>query len=99
MHVVALAHGRDYATDILAVLDDGIAHGEVLQGNLVPDRHILIDNGTKLAVVLCDDAEHVGAGSEILDDDHADVVAAVMDEKVRYFGHGDPSVSEVFYKI
>jgi hypothetical protein len=47
----------------------------------------------KLAVILGDDAEHVGPRSEILDDDHADVVAAVMDEKVRYFGHGDPSVN------
>jgi hypothetical protein len=91
MDVVAFAHGRDYATDILAVLDDGVAHREVLQRNLVTDGYILIADGMKLAVILGDDAEHVGAGREILYDDHADVVAAVMDEKVRYFGHGDPS--------
>jgi len=55
MDVVALAYGRDDAADVLAVLDYGIAHRQIFQGDLVSEGHILIEDAAKLAVILGDD--------------------------------------------
>jgi hypothetical protein len=90
MHMIPFVHWRDYAANIFAVLDDGFAHREVLERDLVSNRYILVDKGVKFAVILGDDAEHVGTGRKVLDDDYADVIAAIVDEKMRYFCHGHP---------
>src|SRR3569833_1135667 len=99
MHMVALANRCDYAADVRAVLDHRIADRKVLQRDLVAYGHILVADGSKLAVILGHDAEHVGAFREILDYDDADVIAAVMHQQVGYLGHGCPSVNELLYKI
>jgi hypothetical protein len=41
--MIALADGRDDAADVLAVLDYGVAHGQIFERDLVPNGHILID--------------------------------------------------------
>jgi len=97
--MVALAHRRNYAADVFAVLDPGIADRQILQGDFVPQRDVLIEDASKLAVILGYDAEEIGAGCEILDDHHADVVAAVVYEQVRYLVHDDPRVTQAIYEI
>jgi hypothetical protein len=96
--MVAFAHGRNYAANVFAVLGHGIADRQILQGDFVPKWHVLIEDAAKLAVILGYDAEEVGAGCEILDDHHADVVAAVVHEQVRYLVHHDPRVTRAIYK-
>jgi hypothetical protein len=96
--MIAFAHGRNYAADVFAVLDYGIADRQILQGDFVSKRHVLIEDPVKLAVILGYDAEEVGAGCEILDDHDADVVAAIVYEQVRYLVHDDPRVTRAIYK-
>jgi len=96
--VFSLAYVPYDAADVLVVLDYGIAHRQIFQGDLVSEGHILIEDAAKLAVILGDDAEQVGAGSEILHDHHADVVAAVVHEQVRYLVHDDAGVTRAIYK-
>jgi hypothetical protein len=90
--MVALAHRHNYAADVFAVLDHGIADRQILQGYFVPKRHVLVEDSAKLAVILGYDAEQVCAGSEILYDHNADVVAAVVYEQLRYLVHDDSTV-------
>jgi hypothetical protein len=78
VNVVALADGGNDAAYILAVLDDRIADREIAQGDLVPDRHVLVGYCAQLAVVLGYDDEELRSGSEVLDDHDADVVAVVV---------------------
>jgi hypothetical protein len=96
--MVAFAHWGNYAADVCAILDHGIADRQILQGDFVSQRDVLIDDAAKLAVILRYDAEEVGAGCEILDDHHADVVAAVVHEQVRYLVHDNPRVTRAIYK-
>jgi hypothetical protein len=91
--MVSLPDGGDYAANVFAILDDGLTDCEVLERNLVSDGYILVGDAAKLAVILGHNAEHVRTGGQIFDDDHADVVAAVVHEKVRYFCHGYPEVN------
>jgi hypothetical protein len=78
MDVFSLVDCSDDSTDIVAVFDDGVADGEFFQRNFVTDRHVLIDDSPKLAVVLCHHAKQIRPGNEILDDHNADVVPAIM---------------------
>jgi hypothetical protein len=98
MNMVALANGRDDAADVFTVFDHGITDRQVFQSNLVPEGHVLVEDASKLTVILGYDAEQVGTGSEILDDHYADVVAAVVHEQMRYLVHDDPRVTRAIYK-
>jgi hypothetical protein len=98
MDVIALANGRNYAADVLTVLDHGIANGQVLQCDLVAEGYVLIEEAAELAVILGYDAVQISAGGKVLDDYHADVVAAVMHEQVRYLVHDDPRMTRATYK-
>jgi hypothetical protein len=99
MNVIAFPHRCHDPADVLTVFDHRVADRQVLQRDLVADGDVLVYDGAKLAVILGNDAEHVGTGSEILDDDHADVITAVVREQVRYLCHSDAGVTQVFYKI
>lgn len=88
--MVSFSDGSHYAANVLAILDDGFTDREIFQRNLVSNGYILVEDAAKLAVILRHDAEHVGTGGKIFNDDHTDVVAAVVHEKVRYFCHGYP---------
>ena len=62
-----------------------------LQRDLVADRNGLARRQPEVGIVLGDDAQHLGAGLEILDDDDADVVLAVMDQQVAERSRIGPS--------
>jgi len=96
--VVAFVYRCDYAADVLAVLDYGIADRQIFEGNFVAQWDVLVENAAKLAVILGYDAEQVGAGGEILDDHHADVVAAVVHEQMRYLVHDLSRVTRAIYE-
>lgn len=87
MDVVAAADRGNDAAYILAVLDDSVAHREVSQGNLVPDRNVLIRDGAQLAIVFGYYTEELRSGRETLDHHHANVVPMVVHEQVRFCVH------------
>jgi hypothetical protein len=96
--MVALANGRDDTADIFTVLDDGIAHRQIFQGDFMSQGDILVEDALKFTVILGNDAEQLRTGSEILDDHHADVVSPVVHEQVRYLVHVDVRVTRAIYK-
>src|SRR5262245_11211563 len=83
VNVIALTDGRDHAAYVLAVLDDRVAYGKIAQRDLVPDRHVLVGYRAQLAVVLRDDAQHVGACLQVFDDDDTDIVTVIVYQEVR----------------
>ena len=77
--------GFDDAPDILAVFDRGIADGEIGQGDFVADGNGVAGFEKKLGIVLGDDAKHIFAFAQPLDDDDADIVAPHVRQKPRIF--------------
>ena len=88
--VVALLGVGDNASDVLAVLDDGVALLEVLQRHLVADRNVVIGLGLGRRIGLGDDAHHLGAALQALDDDDAHVVLWAVHEELRNLGQVFP---------
>src|SRR5690606_6217816 len=84
-----LARGgvADHAADVLAILDDGVAGLQRLQSDLVTDRNVVLGDELGRRIVLSDDAQHVGAGLQVLDNDDADVVLWAVYEKMWNFRH------------
>jgi hypothetical protein len=82
-----LGHVGDDLADVLAVFDGGVALLQVLQRDLVADRHIALGGQAEGGIVVGDAAQHVGAGGQALDHDDPDIVGLFMDEKVRDFRH------------
>jgi hypothetical protein len=83
VNVIAFANGGNDAAYILAILDDRVTDGEVLESDFVPYGHVLVVNCTHLAVILGNDHEQVGTGLEIFDHHDAHVIAVVVDQQVR----------------
>ncbi len=86
--VLARLGAAGHAADVLAVLDDGIALFQILERDLVADRYVVLGGDMDRRVVLGDDAEHLGSGLEVFDDDDADVVLGAMDQELRNVGLG-----------
>jgi hypothetical protein len=86
--VLALLDARLQHADIFAILDDGVALGQIDQRDLVPDWDVVLGGDGGVAVGFGDRAVHGGAGFEVLDDNHADVVLRAVDEKVRMIAFG-----------
>ena len=82
MDMLALGDRRDDAADVLSVLGHRVADREVDERHLVADRHIMAGGEAEIGIVLGHDAEHVGAGLEAFDHDHADVVLAIVHEQL-----------------
>jgi len=80
VYVIAAADWRHDSTDVLAVLDYGVANREVAQCNLVADGNVLIAHGMNFTVILGYDTQNVVSRGEIFDHDHPDVVVVVVDE-------------------
>src|ERR1700737_2032137 len=78
MDVVTFADRGNHAANVLSVFDDCVPDSEILERDLVADRHVLVDDGAELAVVLGDHAEPIRACGEVLAHYTTDVVAAVM---------------------
>src|SRR6516165_1051397 len=87
VHVHADVRIGDHLADVFAVLDDGVARPERAQRYLVTDRNVLRGLERDGLVGLGDDAEHLGATLQPLDDDDADVVLRTVNQEVR-LGHG-----------
>ena len=85
--VVALADGRDYAPDVLPILHDGVAYRQVAQRDLMTDRHVMVGYSAKLAVILRQDAQQLGALLEAFDDDDPDIVAMIVYQQMRCGSH------------
>jgi hypothetical protein len=68
--------------NVLAVFPDRVAGFDVFQRDFVADRNVSFRLQLKGRVVLGDQAEHVGAGSEVLDHDHAARVLWTMNQKM-----------------
>lgn len=83
-----LARGdcRHELANVLAIFDDRVPLTEVDQGHLVADGHVLPGNECEIGIILCDDAEHFVALLELFDNNHADVVALVVNQKL-WCGH------------
>ena len=77
--------GFDDAPDILAVFDRGIADGEIGQSDFVADGNGVAGFEKKLGIVLGDDAKHIFAFAQPLDDDDADIVAPHVRQKAGIF--------------
>ena len=65
--------------DVSVLQLDGIGTPEVTdrqvrERDLVADRNVLVGDGMEVAVVLGDDAQHVGPRGQVLDDDNPDIV-------------------------
>src|ERR1700730_6939236 len=88
MDVITFADWGNDAANILSVFDDRVPDREILERDLVADRHVLVDDGAELAVVLGNHAEPIRACGEVLDDYDTDVVAAIMYEHMGYICHG-----------
>src|SRR5262245_61012790 len=81
--VLALLHRRDEAADVFAVLDRRISGLEIVECHLVADRNVVLHRDRERRVVLGDDAERIGAGTQALHHDHRDVVLRTVGEDVR----------------
>jgi hypothetical protein len=88
VHVFSFANCCHDSTDVLTVLNDGLAGVEVPERDFMPDRHVLFESTSELTVVLGQDAQHARAGNEIFNDHDADIVAAIMHQQVRRVVHG-----------
>jgi hypothetical protein len=78
VHMIAFVYGSGDSTDVVTIFDDSIADVQILERDLVADRHVLVDYSVKFAVVFGYDAQQVSAGDEILDDHDADIIAAIV---------------------
>jgi hypothetical protein len=78
MNVLTFLDGRNEPTDVGAVLDRRVTLGEIDEGDLVPDRHVLLCGQLKIAVVFSNDAEQLSARLDTLDNDDADVVLLIV---------------------
>jgi hypothetical protein len=78
MDVSALFDISDELSDVLAVLDGRIARFDVLERDLVANRHIRVRDEFEAGIVMRDDTEHLGSGLQALDNDDADIVRVVM---------------------
>src|SRR5215831_13826258 len=85
LHVHVLTGGSigRHAADVLAILDDGVATLQGLERHLVTDRDIVAGFERQRLVGRGDDTQHLGAGTQSLDDHDANVVLRAMDQKVR----------------
>jgi hypothetical protein len=99
--VVAFTDRRDYAADVLAIFHDRVAYREVAQRDLVTDGHVMVGYGAQLAVILCDDAQQLGACLEAFDDDDPDIVPMIVYQQMRCGSHASEAEGyrDVFYKI
>lgn len=87
MNVLTDGGRADHLANIFAVLDDGIALVEVLQGDFVADGDIRLSGEFEVRVIVGHDAKHVGPGGKPFDDDNTDIVLVMVDKKLRN-GHG-----------
>ena len=91
MDMVAFADGRDDVADVLAVLDHRVADGEILSAILWPmgtswllrARNSLLSSVTTQSMSV--------PGGEVFDHHDADIVAAVVNQKLGYVCHGNPN--------
>ena len=72
----------DHTADIDTVFDHRVALGKRAHGHLVAYRDVGLGSQPEVGIVLRDDAQHVGAGVQALDDHNADIVAPVMDQEL-----------------
>ncbi len=93
MNVTATAGVSDHFSDVLAVLDDGAASCEIVQGDLVTDRNVMKRGKIESRIRLSDYAEHVRAGFEPFDDNDANVVLWAVNQEMGNFCHCPSSVS------
>jgi hypothetical protein len=100
VHVLSFANCCDDSTDVLTVLNDGLAGFKVPKRDFMPNRHVLFEITPELTIVLGHDAQHARAGSKIFNDNDANIVAPIMHQKVRCVVHGLlKSVRRVSHKI
>src|SRR5579864_720359 len=90
MHVIAFAYRGNHAANILAVLDHRVAYVQVLEGDFVAERYLLIGAAPEFAVVLGHHAKEIRSRGHAFDHDHCDVIAMIMHEQMRSFSHGRP---------
>jgi hypothetical protein len=48
----------------------------------VANGNVIVNDELEIRIILGDDAQHLGAGFQAFDDDHADVVLFVMDKQM-----------------
>ncbi|MDB6177419.1 GntR family transcriptional regulator [Paracoccus sp. Z330] len=73
----------DHLADVFAIFDDRVAGLQRLDRDLVADGDIGLGGQAEIRIVSCDDAQHLGARAEVFDDDDADVILVIVDQKLR----------------
>ena len=89
MDVATDLGAADHPADILAIFDDRIASLQRLQRDLVADRNVGLGSQPEIGIVRRDDAQHLGSGGQVFDDDDADIVVVIVDKKL--WNAQDPS--------
>jgi hypothetical protein len=82
MNVLALGRRSNHAADVLPVFDGGISLGEILKGDFVPDRNVVLDQELEIAVILGHDAKQLRACFDAFDHYHADIVAFIVHQEL-----------------
>ena len=91
MHVDVLALGDvgDRLADVLAVFDHGVARLDVVERDLVADRHVHLRRQLKDELLAVTTPTSCRAGLQSFDHDDADGVLLVVHQKLRN-AHGAP---------
>lgn len=83
VYVLALLDGRNNLADILAILDDSGTDLEILQGDLVSDRHVIAAGQLKIRVIMGDHTGHLCASRQVLHNNDANIVLVVVNQQLR----------------
>lgn len=84
MQMFAALDGLHNFADVSAVLDDGIAHSKILQGNLVADRNIAQRFKVDALVAVHNPTVKLIAFLHPFDNDNADAIAGFVNHKMGY---------------
>ena len=86
MDMRALGDVGNRPPDIAAIFQDRVAAGDIMQGDLVANRHILGRLQVKTGIVGGDHAKHFRASLQALDNDHAARIFRFMHKKMGDHG-------------
>ncbi|MCB1470481.1 MAG: hypothetical protein KDK08_25775, partial [Rhizobiaceae bacterium] len=82
MDVTADLDVADHLADVFAIFDHSVPSLQRLQRDLVSNRDVGLSGQAEIEIVGRNDAQHIGARSEVFDDDDADIILTIVDEKL-----------------
>jgi hypothetical protein len=78
--VVALFDIGNELADVLTIFDRRIAGRNILERDLVADRHIGIGVKLEARIVMRDDTQHLSSSRQAFDNNNADIVCVIMNQ-------------------